>query len=120
MTDDISTASTSELAEFNRHALARLMDPLAQLTAAEKQSLTMSRVAAVAELNKREAESKAAAKHDAAKQRLDEIEREVLLHNAMIKGADSPELSESERAVRRHRLDALTNEAALLQRSVAE
>ena len=118
MSDDISNASTSELAEFNRHALARLMDPLAQLTAAEKQSLTMSRVAAVAELNKGEEATRAEAKSEFTKGRLAEIEREVLLHNAMIKGADSPELSESERAVRRHRLDALTNEAALLQRDI--
>jgi len=120
MSDDISNASTSELAEFNRHALAKLMDPLAQLTAAEKQSLTMSRVAAVAELNKREAESKAAAKSEFTRGRLDEIEREASMHRAMISGAETPELGESERAVRQHRLDALANEAAMLQRSVVE
>ena len=116
---DFTDASTSELAEFNRHALAKLMDPLAQLTAAEKQSLTMSRVAAVAELNKREAESKAAAKSEFTRGRLAEIEREASLHNAMISGADTPEAAESERSVRRHRLDALANEAAMLQRNAA-
>ena len=115
---DFTDASTSELAEFNRHALAKLMDPLAQLTAAEKQSLTMSRVAAVAELNKREEATRAEAKSEFTKGRLAEIERETNMHNAMITGADSPEQAESERSVRRHRLDALANEAAMLQRNV--
>ena len=78
----------------------------------------MSRVACVAELSRRESESKAAAKSDAAKQRLDDIQRETAMHNSMISGAETPELSESERAIRRHRLDALTNEAALLQRDI--
>ena len=120
MSDDISNASTSELAEFNRHALAKLMDPLAQLTAAEKQSLTMSRVACVAELSRRETETQTAAKSDQAKARLEEIQREITLHRYIPECARTEDEAAAEVATRRHRISDLEREAALVQRNVIE
>ena len=117
---DYSDASASELSHLAKVAMERLTNKYEVLSAAERQALTMARVAAIGEMNRREAESKAAAKSEYTRGRLDEIEREAGMHRAMISGAETPELGESERAVRQHRLDALANEAAMLQRSVVE
>ena len=117
---DITDASASELAHLAKVAMERLTNKYEILSAAEREALTMARVAAIGEMNRRERETQTAAKSDAARARLGEIERETSLHRAMISGSETPELGESERAVRQHRLDALANEAALLQRSVVE
>ena len=117
---DYSDASASELAHLAKTAMERLTNKYEVLSAAERQALTMARVSAIGELARREEAAKAEAKSEYTRGRLDEIEREAGMHRAMISGAETPELGESERAVRQHRLDALANEAAMLQRSVVE
>ena len=117
---DYSDASASELAHLAKTAMERLTNKYEVLSAAERQALTMARVAAIGEMNRREEAAKTEAKSEYTRGRLDEIQRETAMHNSMISGAETAALGESERAVPQHRLDALANEAAMLQRSVVE
>ena len=120
MSDDLSSVSSSELGHLTRTALDRLRDPMAQLTSAERESLNLARISAIAELGRRETETQTAAKSDAARTRLGEIEREASLHRAMIEHADSTEAAAAEQATRRGRLADLEREAALVQRNIIE
>jgi len=60
MSDDLTTVSSSELAQFTRSAMSKLLDPLSGLMPAEREALNLTRIGAVGELNKRAQEAEAA------------------------------------------------------------
>jgi len=120
MTDEIANASASELGHMARTALERLRDPMAQLTSAERESLNLARIAAIAEISRRETETRTAAKSDQAKARLEEIQREITLHNFIPQCARTEDEAAAEVATRRHRIADLEREAALVARNIAE
>jgi len=117
---DYTDASASELSSLAKTAMARLTNPYEILSAAEREALTMARVAAIGELSRRETETQTAAKSDQAKARLEEIQREITLHNFIPQCARTEDEAAAEVATRRHRIADLEREAALVQRNIIE
>ena len=114
MTDNLEAISNSELGELVRRAMKELTSPLSELSQLEKTTLNQARIAAIAEMARREDLAKSEAKTHASATRLSEVERELLLHEAPIKHAETPEASEQERFIRSARIRDLRNEQTRL------